>query len=213
MNPLIVWIVDDNKELCFTLSELLKQELIIGNIECFYSAESALERLEKGETIPEIILLDIELPGMKGTEAVTEFKRISPITKVIMLSNFHTDEYVLFALKRGAFGYLVKSDDPKSIIKAIESAREGIVTLDHLVAKQLTEMANFKQPEVHNYGLTPKEKEIINIAWRGSGDEAIASELELSRDTIHTHFKNIYVKLNVHSRGQMIAKIREEKLI
>jgi DNA-binding NarL/FixJ family response regulator len=174
------------------------------------SVEEALE----DNSDPDILLLDINLPGLSGLEAIPIFKQKFPGLKIIMLTILEDDRHVLEAIKNGADGYLLKKSTPVKILDGIQQVYEGGAALTPMVAKQI--MA-FLKPEAVKQGsysnLTVREKEILLLITQGMINEVIACKLFISVQTVHNHIKNIYDKLQVHSRAQVVAKAFREKLI
>ncbi|MEI6277525.1 MAG: response regulator transcription factor [Prolixibacteraceae bacterium] len=176
----------------------------------FPSVEEALENYVETD----VILLDINLPGINGIEAIPLFKQKQPQPKIVMLTIFEDDRHILEAIKSGADGYILKKSTPGKILDAIEQVYEGGAALTPMVAKQVM---LFLQPESVNPGtpetLTVREKEILLLITQGMINEVIAGKLFISAQTVRNHIKNIYEKLQVHSRAQVVAKAFRERLI
>jgi DNA-binding NarL/FixJ family response regulator len=162
----------------------------------------------------DIILLDINLPGLSGIDAIPIFKHRAPAQKIIMLTILEDDYHILEAIKNGADGYLLKKSTPGKILDGIQQVFDGGAALTPMVAKQV--MA-FLKPESKlknsDSNLTTREKEILQLVTHGISNDAIAEKLFISVQTVRNHIKNIYDKLQVHSRAQVVAKAFREKLI
>jgi len=174
------------------------------------SVEDALENY----TETDVILLDISLPGLSGLEAIPIFKQRNPEQKIIMLTILEDDYHIFEAIKNGADGYILKKSSPHKILDAIQQVYEGGAALTPMVAKQV--MAFFKplpvKPESPSH-LTQREKEILTLIAQGMTNDSMAEKLFISAQTVRNHIKNIYEKLQVHSRAQVVIKAFKEKLI
>ena len=207
-----VWIIDDNREFCFILSEALNLSGTIECQKCFHSCRSALQGLMTDDSPPSIILLDIKMPKMSGLDAITSIKSITPATQVIMLTSYDLDENIRTAMNRGASGYLLKSCTPVEIIDAIEKAQKGDSPIDMTITKRVMD-AFLRQSSDNRYSLTSREKDILQYLASDLTVQDVASKLNLSYFTVDTHIKNIYEKLNVHNRQGLVTKASKERLI
>jgi DNA-binding NarL/FixJ family response regulator len=169
----------------------------------FSNAEDALEN-----NIPcEVMLLDINLPNISGTDAIPLFRKRFQEQKIIILTIQEDDESILQAIRNGADGYLLKKTNPQHILDAIRHVHEGGAALTPLIAKQV--LAFFKPVKQSNdpaNTLTPRESEILDLIVHGLGTSAIAGKLFISPQTVRNHVKKIYEKLQVHSKAQAVAK-------
>jgi len=177
-------------------------------------AYSSVEEALKNLTETDVLLLDINLPGLTGLEAIPLFKQKCPDQKIVMLTILEDDYHILEAIKNGADGYILKKTTPNKILDAIQQVYEGGAALTPMVARQV--MA-FLKPEVTKpgspSGLTTREKEILVLITQGMTNEVMADKLFISVQTVRNHIKNIYDKLQVHSRAQVVAKALKERLI
>jgi DNA-binding NarL/FixJ family response regulator len=161
---------------------------------------------------PRVILLDIKMPQMSGLDAIATIKRLDPDIRIIMLTSHDLDENIRTAMNRGASGYLLKSSTPEEIIHAIENVEKGGTPLDPMVTKRIMHVF-LGQNEENPYHLTRRERLILQSVAAGETTLEIATELKLSIYTVETHVKNIYQKLNVHSRQELVTKANKERLI
>ncbi|MEJ2048324.1 MAG: response regulator transcription factor [Calditrichota bacterium] len=176
------------------------------------SCEEALEVMEK-DFVPEIILLDIKLPGISGIEGIRKFKALSPATHIIMLTIFDDDDLIFNALCRGAEGYLLKSATPQQIRESVQNVICGGAAMTPTIAGKVLKMfTQYAQPK-GEYELTSREKEILQLLVDGLSKKHLADRLCISLHTVDTHLKNIYVKLHVHSQIDVIAKALKEHLL
>jgi DNA-binding NarL/FixJ family response regulator len=212
--PHTIWLVEDHADFRETVCRVINR---VAGLKCtsqFANAEDALDALRDGG-VPDVILLDVELPGQSGLEAVKVIHAISPATRVVMLTVFPDDDKVLRAICGGASGYLLKTAPSSSIVQSIREALGGGAPMTPKIARSVLDMfAHFAGPkETADYGLTAREKEVIQLMTEGLVIKEIADRLQLSYGTVDAHLKNIYTKLHVHTRGGAISKVLKERLI
>jgi DNA-binding NarL/FixJ family response regulator len=212
--PHSVWLIEDEESFRQMVCRILNR---VPDLTCtgqFASAEHALDSLRRGE-VPEVILLDVELPGQNGLEAVKTIRAISPATRVVMLTVFPDDDKVFKAICGGASGYLLKTAPSSSIVQSIHEALAGGAPMTPQIARSVLDMfARFgSHKEAVDYGLTVREKEVIQLMAEGLVTKEIADRLSVTYRTVDTHLKNIYAKLHVHTRGGAINKVLKERLI
>jgi len=212
LNTITLWVVEDDDLFRNSLTDLLNGT---GGMRCEHalrSCEEAFKLLEK-EYAPEVVLMDIGLPGVSGIEGVKRIKAVSPATDLIMLTIHEDDQKVFDSICAGASGYLLKSAPSGEIVQAINGVLAGGAPMNAQIARKvLTMFAGIAAPKAE-YGLTEREKEILKLTTEGLTKKAIAERLFLSYFTIDTHLKNIYTKLQVHSRGGAVAKALKENLL
>jgi DNA-binding NarL/FixJ family response regulator len=211
--PLInVWLVEDNHLFRDTVARALNE---VGDMRCsqvFSNAEDALDAL-LGGAIPDIIMLDIELPGKNGILAASQFKSITPATPIVMLTAFDDGDKIFEAICAGASGYLVKNSPPlERIVDAVhEALRGGAPMTPHVAKLVLDKFAKLSKPKI-DYGLTMREKKVLELMVEGLISKEIASRLDLSYHTVDTHVRNIYTKLHVHTRIGAVTKVFQERI-
>ncbi|MEI7935649.1 MAG: response regulator transcription factor [Verrucomicrobiota bacterium] len=206
-----VWLVEDNHTFRKTVARVLGQ---VDGVECsrhFPNAEDALDAL-MGGGVPDVILLDVELPGQNGIEAVQKIKSICPSTRVVMLTVFDDHEKVFKAVCAGASGYLLKSSPVERIVESIHEALDGGAPMSPSVAKSVLEMFSKLAKPRQDYGLTAREQEILELMTQGLAKKEIADRLSVSYHTVDTHIRNIYTKLHVHSFTGAVARALRERL-
>ena len=206
-----VWVVDDNRGFCLVLSEALNQSETVECTKCFHTCRTALQAMEEGPA-PEVILLDIKMPRINGLDGIISFRKLSPSTQIIMLTSFDIDESVRTAMNRGASGYLLKSARTVEIISAIENVQKGGSPLDSMLTKKVME-AFLGENKENPYHLTKRERDILQFISGGMTVLEVAEKLNLSYYTVDTHVKNIFPKLNVHNRYELVAKATKERLV
>jgi DNA-binding NarL/FixJ family response regulator len=209
--PVSVWLVEDNHVFRSTVARVLSQ---VEGMECsqqFSNAEDALDAM-LGGGVPDVILLDVELPGQNGIEAVQKIQSVSPSTRVVMLTVFDDHEKIFKAICAGASGYLLKTSPVDRIVESIHEALSGGAPMTPRVAKSVLEMFSKMVRPKQDYGLTPREQKILELMTQGLIKKEIADNLSLSYHTVDTHLRNIYIKLHVHNRSGAVAKAFQERL-
>jgi DNA-binding NarL/FixJ family response regulator len=202
-----VMIVEDDQEIrnSFTLIVNSSQKFMVVN--AYGSAEEAIANLNRDK--PEIVLMDIELPGVNGIHGTKVIKDKSPHTDIIMVSVYEDSELVFEALKAGASGYITKSANYMELLSALEEIVKGGAPMSSRIARMVID--NFHVNP--NSPLTKRETEILQLISEGKTYTQISEELFISKETAKTHIKNIYSKLQVNSKSEAIAKANLEKLI
>jgi DNA-binding NarL/FixJ family response regulator len=206
-----VWLVEDNDSFRNTVARILNQ---VPALECtrrFSNAEDAVAALVEG-AVPDVILLDVELPGMNGIAAVRRIKSISPSSRVIMLTVIDSHDRIFKAICAGASGYLLKTSPAEKIVEAVLEAHAGGAPMTTQVARSVLDMfARLATPH-EDYGLTAREQRILELMTQGLIKKEIADQLSISYHTVDTHLRNIYTKLHVHTRTGAVAKALKERL-
>jgi DNA-binding NarL/FixJ family response regulator len=169
--------------------------------------EDALKHFE--EDNPDIVLMDIELPGISGIEGIKKIKKIKPETDILVVTVHSEDEKVFEALCTGANGYLVKNISPKKLIDSLEEVCRGGAPMSTDIARKVIQSFhhNLQSP------LSPRETEVLQLLAKGKSYTMIAGELFIDKETVRTHIKNIYQKLNVNSKAAAIEIASKDKLI
>ncbi|HYF31719.1 MAG TPA: response regulator transcription factor [Chitinophagaceae bacterium] len=173
----------------------------------YSSAESAIHHLTKDSA--DVFLLDISLSGMSGLDAIGEIKKTLPGSHIIMLTSYEDPEVVFKALSRGAVGYLTKNSPTSKTIEAIREVMAGGGPMSPSVARLV--IGSFQRNK--NSPLSKREQEILEHISNGKSGTMIARELFIDSETVKTHIKNIYAKLNVNSKAEAIKTAKENKLI
>ena len=202
-----VIIVEDDSEIRESLSLLINGTPDFECLESFEDAESSLKWLN--EEIPDVVLMDIGLPGISGIEAIKKIKEKYPSLDVLVLTIHENDEYVFDALCAGATGYLTKDTLPAKILEGIKEVYNGGAPMSTQIARMV--IGSFKiEPSPD---LTKRETEVLTELCNGSSYKMIADTLFISEETVRKHIKNIYRKLEVHSKSEAVAKAIRDKLV
>lgn len=211
-NSISVWLVEDNTSFRRTVANLINQSHRMFCEKAFSSSEQMLLEL-KQEYAPDVILLDIGLPGMSGLDAIERIKAMAPTTEVIMLTVYDDDDKVFRAICSGASGYLLKNAPAQRLVDSILEITYGGAPINPRIARKVLEMFSRGNAPRADYNLTYREKEILRHMVDGLTKKAIAEKLVVSNHTIDSHVKNIYSKLHVHTRSGAVAKVLKEKIV
>jgi DNA-binding NarL/FixJ family response regulator len=162
---------------------------------------------------PDIILMDIDMPGVNGIEAVSKIRSAGSSTLIMMLTVFDDNQHVFDALCAGASGYLLKKHLAAKLYDSIEELRNGGAPMSPSIAQMVVRSMHKKSYKVNPYNLTARETDVLISLSKGNSYKLIASEFEISIDTVRTHIKGVYEKLQVHSQSEAVIKAINEKLI
>jgi len=165
------------------------------------------------ELTPDLLIMDIDMPGMNGIEAVTRVRHRNKELPILMLTVFDDNQHVFDAICAGASGYLLKKHIATRLFSAIEEVMEGGAPMSPSIARMVLAAMHQKTAPENPYQLTPKEKEVLTSLSKGNSYKMIAAEIQISLDTVRTHIKKIYDKLHVHSQTEAVSKAINEKLI
>jgi DNA-binding NarL/FixJ family response regulator len=202
-----VFIVEDDKELRKSFTHIVNSSdkfMVIGS---YATAEEAVEDISRKR--PEIVLMDIQLPGINGVEATQIVKDKFPHIEVIIVSVYEDNELVFNALRAGASGYITKSANYLELLAAMEEIVRGGAPMSTKIARMVVQNFHLNPDSP----LTKREKEIIRMIAEGKTYSQISDELFISRETAKTHIRNIYAKLQVNKKSDAIAKAQEQRLI
>jgi DNA-binding NarL/FixJ family response regulator len=212
-DPIPVWIIDDNRNFCFMLSESMNRSTVVKCTNYYCSCKVALKQLQVAEHPPSVILLDIKMPVISGLDAIEPLKRLSPGSNILMVTSSDDDDQIKTALQRGANGYLLKSSSASDIIRAIENVQNGASPIDPHITKKMMDAYVGKKQETNLHGLTQKERQIVKLYSQGRSTEEIADTLFISAHTIHTHRRNIFYKMDINTLHQLVAKAYKDNLV
>jgi DNA-binding NarL/FixJ family response regulator len=207
-----VMLVDDHTVLRDGLKNIFAQEEDIHFIEEAESGEQMAKKLKKMDEHPDVIVMDINLPGMDGVDATAYVKRNFKEIKVLVLTMYNHDEYLMKALSKGADGYLLKDSPSEELINAIRSVARGESILHPSLTKKLFNY-HHKQSSRKDMGLTRREKDVLSCLVQGLSNKEIAERLFISDKTVKIHVSKIYKKLNVKSRSQAVINAVQHQLV
>lgn len=206
-----ILLYDDSASLRESIAKLIQcsdEFLLLGS----FTDPSMVEEQVK-EIAPDVILMDIDMPHRNGIEAVKLIRRFDQKVAIIMLTVFEDSRHVLDAICAGASGYLLKKHISEKLSDAIKDVRQGGAPMSPGIARLVIENMQRQVPEEGKYGLTAREKDILQSLSKGNSFKLIAAELLISIDTVRTHIKHIYEKLQVHSQTEAISKAMNEHLL
>ena len=206
--PLLrIAIVEDRKEDLESLRDLVSSSPGFECLAACRNGEEALEELPRVE--PDIVLMDIKLPGLSGIDCVSKLTRLLPSTQFMMLTALEDHELIFQSLAAGATGYLLKKTSPGKILEAIRELQAGGAPMSGQVARKV--VAAFREPQVETdteSDLSPSEQNVLHKLARGLLYKEVAEEMNIAISTVRTHVWHIYRKLQVHNRTEAILKFQ-----
>jgi DNA-binding NarL/FixJ family response regulator len=218
-------LVEDNPSLRKRFVDNFKYFQHISLVQISPTGEDFLTKIEKmpKNELPQVVLMDIELPGIDGIETTSRLRQLAPEVEVMMLTVFEQPDKIFSSLKAGAVGYMLKDESPSAIVKAIEELLEGGAPMSRTIARKmiglistdpnLGDQAQLKQQAIEEYGLSDQEVKIVQRLVDGNNYNEIAEALFISPHTVKTHIKNIYKKLHVHSRASAVKLAIDKKIV
>ncbi len=199
-----VMIVDDHPLVRQGLGQLLSGEQGFEVVAAFESGREAVDAV--AALAPDVVLMDVSMPGMDGVAATRELLRRRPQTRVVMLTSYAEDETVIAAIDAGASGYLLKDAEPEELMKGVQSAARGDVPLAPRAARAVL---GARHRPVNNEHLTPREEEVLALVGRGLPNKQIAVQLGISEKTVKAHLTNVFQRIGVFSRTEAAIWARE----
>jgi DNA-binding NarL/FixJ family response regulator len=207
--PITILVFEDNDLLRESLSSLVtlnSEFALAGAYPNVLQAKNHIHQLS-----PDVILMDIDMPGRTGIEAVREIRSFNNSLPVIMLTVFDDNIHVLEAIKAGASGYLLKKHISSKLFDSITDVLDGGAPMSPSIARMV--INSMQRPSENPYDLTVREREILTVLSTGNSYKMIAAQFNISIDTVRTHIKKIYEKLQVHSQTEAVSKAIKEKLV
>jgi DNA-binding NarL/FixJ family response regulator len=203
--PQSIAIVEDNTELRVLTQKILQRVLSVQRVTAYESAEEALEKIPRIK--PQLVLMDINLPGMNGVECVRQLTQKLPALQIVMLTVYDDDNDIFDSLAAGATGYLLKPVKAAELIEAIKVIHAGGAPMSMPIARRVVQ--TFKRaapPKVELPELSQREVEVLQLLAQGMLTKEIAEKLEISYWTVVQHVRHIYEKLQVRTRTEAVAK-------
>jgi DNA-binding NarL/FixJ family response regulator len=200
-----VAIVEDDAGLRKQLIQILESARNVRCVGAFPSGETGLAEIPGRQ--PDVVLMDIKLPGMSGIECVAQLKKILPGLQIIMLTVYEDSDRIFRALRAGADGYLVKSSPPETLLEAIENVQAGGSPISSHIARKVVQHFHLVGPSVEDSeNLSPREEEVLNLLSSGYLYKEISDRLGIGIETVRTYVKNICEKMHVRNRVEAVAK-------
>jgi DNA-binding NarL/FixJ family response regulator len=200
-----VLIYEDNPQLREGLSILINGSLGFEVLAAFKNCNNVADEVAAFK--PDVVLMDIDMPGTNGIEGLKAIREQNTDAKVLMLTVFDDNKNVFEAIKSGANGYILKKTQPAKLLEYIEEAHSGGAPMTASVATQVLKMFSQIQHPVHeDYNLSEREKKVLQLLVNGYSYKMIAAEMFIAIDTVRSHIKKIYEKLHVNSKSEAVAK-------
>ncbi len=207
-----VMIVEDDRVVREGLSLIIDGTPGYHCVGAFGSVEEALTLA--GYAQPDVMLLDINLPGMLGSEGVKVFRAKYPALQVLMLTIYAEQERVFESICNGATGYLLKKTPPARLLEAISEAHEGGAPMSPEIARKVIRLFRQSAPPIHSdYQLTPQETRLLRLLSDGYSYQSSAGQLNISINTVRNYIRSIYEKLHVNSKSEAVSKALRHRLI
>ena len=197
-------IVEDNEKLRGTLARVLNRAEGFRCVSQYPSAEDALKELPAAK--PDVVLMDINLPGMNGVECVRQLKKVLPAVQIIMLTVYEDTDNIFDALAAGASGYLLKRTTGSELIEAIKDVQRGGSPMTAHIARKVVQSFQKNAPTQPAENLSEREQQVLDLLSQGLMYKEIADKLQISYETVHTYIRRIYEKLRVRTRTEAVAK-------
>jgi len=204
-----VSIVEDSEQLRSTLARMIARAEGFQCLGDYGTAEDALESIPKNP--PNVVLMDINLPGMNGVECVRKLKQIAPTTQVVMLTAYEDTENIFNSLAAGASGYLLKRSKSAEILEAIRDVQNGGSPMTTHIARKVVQSFQSSATAITaatepSEALSPREQEVLDLLSQGIMYKEISDKLGISFETVRTYIRRIYEKLHVRTRTEAVAK-------
>lgn len=207
-----VCVFEDHKGVLQGLQHLLQADPRFNVTGAFSGTANLIDKIE--ESSPDVVLMDIQMPGINGIEAVKIVRKHFPQIKIIMQTVFEDDDKILASIYAGASGYILKNSAPEKFLNAIEEVYHGGAPMSGTVAARVLELFKTQsRPSQEENSLSAREREILQYLVQGLSYKMIASQCSISYDTVRFHMKNIYAKLHVTSMTEAVAKAIQQRIV
>ncbi len=210
-----VAIFDDNKNIRNSIISLLSMDVSLEVVGAFSDAKNCVQKIVDCKA--ELVLMDIQMPGVNGIEAVTAIKAELPHVQILIQTVFEDDDYIFDAVVAGASGYLLKGQLNSKLVEAIKELGAGGSPMSPAIARRVLYLmqkgANGKSKVSSEYNLTSREKEVLTCIVDGMSYKMVGYELNISYETVRSHIKKIYEKLHVGSLTEVVAKAIKQRIV
>ena len=204
-----VVVVEDDCGLREQLVEILRTAPDIKCVAAFGSGEEAVKKIPALR--PDVVLMDIRLPGMSGIQCVTELKKLNATLQIIMVTIYEDSDRIFKALKAGASGYLVKSSPPSQLLDAVRDAFAGGAPMSSHIARKVVQHFHLLGPApLESENLSPREHQVLDLLASGFIYKEIGDQMDIGVETVRTYVKNICQKMHVRNRVEAVARHRAE---
>jgi DNA-binding NarL/FixJ family response regulator len=212
MTTIRIVIYEDNPDLRDGLSVLLRGTAGFELVGAFPNCANVDEEISI--LLPDIVLMDIDMPIANGIQGLKVIKEKYPFVNVLMLTVFEDNEHIFDAICSGAVGYMLKRTPPAKLLEAIQDANNGGAPMTSSIARKVLQMLPPQKRVLDTaHGLTEREREILNLLVKGNSYKMIADNCFISMDTVRSHIKKIYEKLHVHSQTEAVAKAIQNQIV
>jgi len=177
---------------------------VVGEASDGHEAQRVCEELE-----PDVVLLDLNMPGPKVTDTIAYVREKCPNAKIVMLTAHDEDAYIRAVMRAGVSGYLLKEEAVDTVVKAVRAVKKGAAWYSQTIAERFTQWQFGREPEIEEAQLTPRERDLLILVSKGWDNARIAGHLHLAEQTVRNYTSTLYEKLQVHSRAEAIVWARE----
>ena len=212
--PVKAIIYEDNEDMRESLAALIEHTPGFELAGSFINCQEA--DIHAAVLQPDVVLMDIEMPVVNGIKGIEKIRSVNAGTRIIVLTVFEDNHNVFAAICAGANGYLLKKSSPVQIVDAINDVLQGGAPMSSSIASKVLQLladGQLDKKQQINYGLTEREKQILESLVKGNSYKMIAAEEKIAMDTVKTHLKKIYQKLQVHSQTEAVAKALKNKIV
>ena len=210
MQPIKIIIFEDNDDMREGLVWLVRNNAELELLAAYPDANDVKNIINN--CAPDIVLMDIQMPGISGIEAMQIIKTIKNKVPIVILTTFDDEENIFAAIRGGAAGYLLKTNVSLEIVPAIKEVLAGGSPMNARVARKVMQYFQELPKTKTDYHLTPREKEILNRLVEGDSNKMIAKQLFISEQTVPNHIRHIYEKMQVHTRAEAVTKFFRDKI-
>ena len=207
-----VLIYEDNPQLREGLTMLISGSEGFEVLSAFRNCNNVVEEVQAFK--PDVILMDIDMPGVNGLEGLKKIREVDNQVKILMLTVFDDNRNVFQAISNGANGYILKKTPPGKLLEYISEAQSGGAPMTSSIATQVLKMfSSMNNEKGEDYNLSDREKQVLQLLVDGYSYKMIAGEMFISIDTVRSHIKKIYEKLHVNSKSEAVAKAFKDKIV